>query len=493
MSSVIAGTAYHSEKRGLALPIWQAILLFLLLGVGGLLILTTIEDGAYPAVLLLGLVSAIGLLLCRKTQLRLKDPSLRVLGYFWLIKLGATLFLLYAGWIPQLDPVSSPAWGYDPQRYYVQAQELIENNWSPDFVSLNYVGILYYYGAIFYVLGHNPVVPALVNAFVTLVATLYLVEAGYEIKGRRGPRDWTLAFALLLPEMLWFDVMTSRETLLAALLLVAILTAGRYLARTAPFSLSRVLITSGLAILAIAAVRTTLVLPVFASMALMVVVVRPERSSRLGQRAILAAAAVAVLVFGPLMAGYLGGYEFNVERTVELATSASENTVASDASWSENSIGSLLLPEGLIQSILFLPPRMVVYLVAPLPNIAVSIGDLFAGSWDEWQRLFSLLSSAINVVAIPYALASLIQSIRNRKANVAPLVLHISYWIVFMAIVGGSLTIHERYRVMATPFLWGCAWLGAQTCSQRQIHRVSMYWYGLLSLGALFYLGYKGL
>jgi len=493
MNSVVAGSAYYPEKRALALPIGQLILLFLLLGVSGPLILITIAQGAYPAVLLVGVVSVGGLLLCRKMQLRLGDPSLKVLGYFWLIKLAATLFLLYAGWIPQLDPASSSAWGYDPQRYYVQAQELIENNWLPDFVSLNYVGILYYYGAIFYVLGHNPVVPALVNAFVTLVATLYLVEVGYEIKSRREPHDWTLALALLLPEMLWFDVMTSRETLLAALLVVATLTAGRYLARTAPSSLSKVLFTSGLSVLVIAAVRTSMLLPVFAAIALMTVLVTPQQSSRVAQRAILAAAAVAVLIFGPLIAPYLGGYEFDVERTIEVAISARENALISDVNWSENSIGALLLPEGLIQSILFLPPRMVLYLLAPLPNIAVPLSELVAGSWDAWQRLFALMSSVINVLAVPYALASLVQSIKNRRVNGAPLVLHVSYWIVLMAVAGGNLIIHERYRVMATPFLWGCAWLGARTCSRAEILRASLPWYSLLGLGALFYLAYKGL
>jgi len=480
--------------RSLALPTGQVILVFLLLGLGGPLIMATIEHASFSAVLLLGFVAVIGLWLCRNTQVRLKDPSLKILGYFWLIKLGVTLFLLYVGWIPQLDPASSTAWGYDPQRYYIQAQELIDNNWSPDLVSLNYVGILYYYGAIFYFLGHNPVVPALINAFVTLLASLYLVKVGYEIKNRREPRDWTLAWVLLLPEVLWFDVMTSRETLLAALLLVTMLTTGRYLARTAPLSLSTVLTTSGLSALAIVAVRTSLVLPVLASIVLMMLLVKPQHQFRAMQRAVLAGAAAVLLIFAPLMAGYLGGYEFDVERTIDVATSASENiALISDVNWSENSIGMLLLPEGLIQSLLFLPPRMVLYLVAPLPNIAVPISDLLAGSWDAWQRLFTSLSSVINVLAIPYAVASFIQSIRRRQTNAAPLVLHIAYWVTFIAVAGGNLTIHERYRVMATPLLWGCAWFGARTCSRPQIYIASKYWYGLLSLGALFYLGYKGL
>lgn len=491
MDAVGINRVTYLASRGI--PVGQVALLFLLLGVGSALIFATIQQATFSTVFVFGFVAVVGLALCRNTQVRLNDPSLKVLGYFWLIKLCATLFLLYAGWMSQLDP-SSVLWGYDPQRYYIQAKELLDNHWSTDFLSLNYVGILYYYGAIFYVLGHNPVIPALINAFVTLMASLYLVKTGYEIKGQIGPRDWTLAFALLLPELLWYDVMTARETLMAALLLFSVLTTGRYLARTAPLSLFKVLVIVGLSVLAIAAVRTSMVLPVFASIVLMILLVKPQRGSWVVQRTILAVAAAVILIVLPGIGSYLGGSEFDVGNVIQHVISAKGNVaLIVDIGWSDNSIGKLLMPEGWLQSILFLPPRMVLYLVAPLPNIWVSVSDLLAGSWVAWQKLFTLLSSVINVLAIPYVLASFAQSIKKRKENAAPLVFHISYWVTFVAIAGGNLIIHERYRVMATLLLWGCAWLGASTCTKHLIGRTSLLWYGLLALGALFYLSYKGL
>jgi len=439
-------------------------------------------------------VSLVGLVLCRFTQIKLEDSSLTILGYLWLFKLGATLFLLYVGWIPQLDPASSTAWGYDPQRFYVEAQELIENDWVPDFLSLNYVGILYYYGAIFYVLGHNPFIPALVNTFVTLLASLYLVEVGYRIKNHREPGDWTLAFPLLLPEMVWFDVMTSRETLVAALLLFTMLTTGSYLARTTRPSLPAVLTTGSLFVLGIAAVRTSMLLPLFASIALMLILVTPRDDKRSVQKVILGLATILILALGPLMAGYLGGYEFDIVRAIEVATSANENlALIADVDWSENSIGMLLMPANLLQAILFLPLRMVLYLVAPLPYIGINVSDLLDGSWAAWQKLCIIPSSAINILAAPYALASLAQCVQKRRENSAPLVLHISYWVTFVAIAGGNLIIHERYRIMATLLLWGCAWLGARTCSKQQIQIASVLWYGLLGLAGIFYFAYKGL
>lgn len=481
----------HPRRKAVFLPANQLVLLFMLLSACSTLIFATIEQASFNAVLLLIFVSITGLILCRRIQIHLNDPSLRILGYFWLIKLWMTFFLLYAGWIPQLDPASSNTWGYDPQRYYIQAQELIDNNWSPNFISLNYLGILYYYGAIYYAFGHNPVIPALINTFVTLIASLYLVKVGYEIKGPRSSRDWTLAFALLLPEMLWFDVMTSRETLLAALLLFAMLTAGRYIARTTWMSLSKVLILIGVSALPMAAVRTSMLLPLFASIALMLLLVKPQRGLRRSQRIILAVAAVAALIAGPVITSYLGGYSFDIGIVLQTAISGRENIASILGGWSDNSIGMLLMPEGILQSILFLPPRMVLYLVAPLPNIVVPVNELLGGSWEAWQRLFTLLSSVINVLVIPYALASFRQSIKTRKTNAAPLMLHISYWVTFIAIAGGNLIIHERYRVMATLLLWVCAWLGARTCPKRVVVRMSMLWYGLLFCGALFYICYK--
>ncbi|MBC8555411.1 MAG: hypothetical protein H8D23_37835 [Candidatus Brocadiales bacterium] len=210
VSTIDIGPQTIQKRSAAALPPLQVIPLFILLAVLSTLIFATIQNSPFSSVMLLFFVSISGLVICRRMQISLNDPALRVLGYFWLIKLGMTFVLLYAGWIPQLDFVTSSAWGYDPQRYYLQAQQLIDNNWSASFISLNYVGILYYYAAIFFMFGQNPVVPALINIFVTLIATLYLIKVGYEIRSRRSSRDWTLAFALLLPEMLWYDVMTSR-------------------------------------------------------------------------------------------------------------------------------------------------------------------------------------------------------------------------------------------------------------------------------------------
>jgi hypothetical protein len=482
-----------SKKQITALPAGQLLFLLGLVGFGVPWILATIEQAAFNACLLLVSVSIVGLFLCRNMQIKLNDPALKVLGYFWLVKLVLLLFLLYAGWMPQLDPASS-SWGYDPQRFYMQAKELIDNNWIPDFLSLNYTGILFYYGASYYLFGFNPVIPALINAFVTLIASLYLVRVGYEVKAHREANDWILACVLLLPELVWFDVMTSRETLMAGLLLFAMLTAGRYLARISLISLVKVFSIVSLSVLAIVAVRTSMLVPVFIAIGLMVIVIKHHNNAMNAQRAIIVISVVALLIIMPIVTKYIIGYDFNFQEALQTAFSAKDNVALGPdliLGWSENSIGMLLMPEGVLQSVLFLPARMILYLLAPLPKILVPINDLVAGSFLAWQNLMTLMSSLINIFTIPYALASLVHSIKIRKENAAPLVFHIPYWITFAAIAGGNLIVHERYRVMASLLLWGCAWLGWTTCPKNLINKMSFLWYGLLALSALFYLFFK--
>jgi hypothetical protein len=492
VSFVSSGAARRPPSTRLSLPIGQVAVACFLLAFSVPLISETTANAPVKTLLLLISVLVGGLFVCRSTWLSLNDPSLRVLGYFWLIKLGATLFLLYVAWIPQLDPASATMWGYDPQRYYLQAQELLANDWRPDFVSLNYVGILYYYAAIFFMFGENPVIPALINSLVTLVATVYIVRVGYEIKGARHPWDWTLSLALLLPEIVWFDVMTSRETLVAALLVVSLLTAGRYLAGTTALSSFRVLGVITLCALTIGAVRTSMLLPLIGGTGVMVVLVHPRGRSDLKRRTGLVLASFAIILAGPLIAGYVGGYNFDVAATLGTAVSAKDNVaLTADVEWSTNSIGMLFMPQGILQALLFLPARMVLYLVTPLPKIGIPLFDLFRGSWGAWETLLALMSATLNVVAMPFVLASLGHTIKHRKANNAPLILHVSFWVTFVAIAGGNLIIHPRYRVMASLLLWGCAWLGALTCSRKVIARAAVVWFGLLATGGLAAVIYK--
>lgn len=467
----------------------KIISLIIVIGVLGTLILQTQNVATLSTFFLFIIITILGLFLCENLRFLVNDPKLKFLGYFWLIKILLTFILLFAGWIPQLDLASS-SFGYDPQRYYFQSQELIENNWI--FLGgLNYVGILYFYGAIFAFFGHNPVVPALINSFVTLLASLLLIKVGYLIQSQRNNHNWKIAFVLLLPDILWFDVMTSRETILGALIIFVLLTIGEYFYRITLISLKKLLFIVIISLIAIAAIRTSMLIPVLLAIFLMMIAIKHQRKSSFIKKIIPFLLAVLFIILIPLLTINLGGSEFGLLKSIQIATAANQNVTTELYMGSQNSIGMLLFPDGIIQSILFIPPRMILYSVAPLPNMSVSVINMFEGSWQEWQKLFALLSSLINVVAMPYALALLIHSIKNRKIDASPLIFAIPFWVTFIAIAGGNLIIQERYRVMSTILFFGCAWLGARICTRQLINKTSLTWYGTLGSGALFYLFYK--
>lgn len=479
----------YLQRPGFSLTRTQAILLSFLLGVGVFLQVVTVSAALANTLVLFVFLTAMGLWLCHRTRVNLGDPKLNILGTFWLLKVGITLLLLYAGWIPYLDPATSPIWGYDPQRFYQYAWDLIENGWTP-LDGLNYQGAIYYYGGIFYLFGYNPVIPALINAFVTLLGTLFLIRCLYSFVPDRTAKDWTIAGLLLVPEVLWYDVMTSRETLMAALIIFAALGAGRYLVGVKKSSLASTLLLSGTALFAILAVRTSMAIPVVASTAIMALVLRSHHKMGALMKVLLVGLGIAVLSAGPLVQNLAGGSDVNYLEALESAQSF-ETNVAAQIEWSDNSIGMLLAPNNAWQSLLYLPPRMVLYLAAPFPNAAVSLTELIDGSWTAWQPLMTLPTSAMMLLGFPYVLAGGAQAWRFRRRQPAPLVSHITFWITFMAVAGGNIIIHERYRLMCTLLLFACMWFGYTRCSRREVKRWAFPWFGLLAAGAVFYVGYK--
>lgn len=467
----------------------QIFLLIILLGVGITLLGLTVQVQPFNTIILFVTVTSVGLWLCRQTYVDLCDPKLRILSTFWLCKIFITLFLLYFGWIPQLDP-SSTGWGYDPQRYYIDALNLIENDWRP-VAGSTYQGIIYYYGAIFYTLGHNPVIPALINIFLTLVSTLFLTRFVYLSVSERMAKDWTISVLMLVPEILWYDVMTSRETLMAAMIIFAILSIGKYVF---DFQKKIILVNSLVlfitAFIFIMAVRTSMAFAVVGSIGVMVMLKNSERKSGSYSKILLIILVIALMLLGPFIQNILGGGEIDYLSTWE-SLQASGSTFVEDQNWSENSIGFLLYPRNIWQSLIFLPPRMVLYLLAPLPNINVGLIELIEGSWYSWQNLMAISTSILILCGMPFSLAASAKSWQLRKYNSAFLAVVIAFWITFIVVAGGNIIIHERYRIMITLLLFATVWFGYTRCSRYEINRWAKRWYILLATGAIFVIGYK--
>lgn len=450
----------------------------------------TTDDANLAASLTFVVSTFSGLILCGWFAVRIGDPRLSILGYLWLIKIGLTIVLLYFGWIPQLDYRTSVVWGYDPQRYYQDAIDLIHNGWRPT-VGSNYQGIIYYYGAMFFLLGHNPIIPAAVNTFVTLVGSLFVIRVAYEAKAIRGRDDWVLSLLLLAPELLWFDVMTSRETLLATLIAVAGLAVGRYLCRLGKHSFGGTSMAVSVCLGGILAVRTSIAIAIVSFVALICVLPFLNQRVTFVRKLVISSACMLLFLLGPKIQQISGGYDYNYANALRRAQSLHENVASETGDWSDRSVGRLVAPHSAVQSVLYLPARMILYLIAPLPSNHVTWGGLKSGSYAAWQNLMTMASSAINIAIMPLILAGIAISVRLRWNRPGLLMINLLFIIVFAAVAGGNIIIHERYRVMASPLLFASAWIGLTVAPRRDIRKWTIIWGAILISGASVIFLYK--
>lgn len=461
-------------------------LLLVLYAVDGYIIVKNVSVSIITTIIILIAVSVLGLTLINYLRRSLNDDNIQYLSYVYLFKLMLLLVFLYAGWVPLLDK-DSMRFGFDPQRYYFDAYELAESGFNYDaisyYIGMDSPGILYFYGILFYLFGHNPVIPALINAFITLLATLLLVHLGYTIKTERSSRDWMLGLCMVLPEVLWYDLMTSRETIIMSLIIFSIYPFARAFAKKGDlhiFFWERVMSILGL--IGLGVIRAP-ILFITVFIIILLLFLRQVAISGLFTKIITVLLLFLTLVYAPIIAGKVMGREYSlIEATKEKMEEGSQIY----AEWTERSVGHLLVPKNYYEIILFAPLRFFCYLNSPIPNIKFSFSGIREGDWYCWGNLISTTSSIIYLLYFPYVLASLI----NTREEKRWLAFHIPFWILMTAISGGNSIIHERYRIMAIPFLWGCIWLGEE-CNKGQMRRAYASWIGILFSAWVFYIGYK--
>jgi hypothetical protein len=461
------------------------------IGLGALLIMATIDNSWQATVLLYFFVVMMGLYFCRLNFNEQKFNNISVLQNIWILKVSVSMFLLYVGWIPELSDFNSKNWGYDPQRYYHQAQELIDNDWLPDFTSLNYVGILYYYAILYKLIGFNPVVPLLVNSFFTLTAVLRLMKFTCDMKIFEGSQIWRVALIMLLPELIWYDLITSRETLIAALLLYAEIEAADYIINPSDNKRARLFLTLFVAIALIAAVRTSMILSPMLSIILTQLFLAQSKQNNNRKIFVYLLLFICFVMGSTYVSDIIGGYEFNLYDLISNAVNSEENLASSLDGWSSSSLGKMLLPNNIFQAILFLLPRAIMYMVSPLPNIQIDIDGLMTGSWVAWQSLITVASSCLNIMALPYVFASIYFSVKAEKPNKAILAINIALLSNILAIAGGNLIIHERYRVMSASLFYCAALIGYCKAKGSVMNLINFRYYTLALISGVMYFIFK--
>jgi hypothetical protein len=193
-----------------------------------------------------------------------------------------------------------------------------------------------------------------------------------------------------------------------------------------------------------------------------------------------------VLLIAPSVISSLRSFDFGYLRTFQLTREA---IAADNVTWTERSLGQLLIPDSLVEEFLFAPIRLVFYVVTPLPSITFQISGLVRGGWQDWQNLSATASAILYVFLLPRCVASLLASVRDPHLR-PQLLLHVPLWIALTTIAVGNVIIVARYRVMAAGLLWACGCL-PETRHRSLTMAINGLWFGALFVGGLAYIIYK--
>jgi hypothetical protein len=109
-------------------------------------------------------------------------------------------------------------------------------------------------------------------------------------------------------------------------------------------------------------------------------------------------------IFIPIAQNILGASSFDLAQQFNRIFSADNNIAPNIDGWSDRSIGFFLLPDNALQALLFLPLRMILNLITPLPNITVTFSGLLSGSYGVWQNLMTVQISLLMILLFSYVL-----------------------------------------------------------------------------------------
>jgi hypothetical protein len=326
-------------------------------------------------------------------------------------------------------------WGFDPLRYYSSAIENIRKGYFS--YNFSYIGIVYYNIIILKIFGVDPLVPLLTNSFLTFYAVLLLVRF---IGDRRNIAKY--GFLLLIPEVVSFNMMASREIICMSLITVFVI---EY------FELVRFYTLSKLVIIIISIFIVAFIRPPMAGMAIIGIYIYSLLSHRRKTMKNIIFMTVVVLILG--MGFYFStslGSNFSSDYISEsLSESVRGNNTARDDA--KAGLTTALIPHNPVEYVVFGIIRSFAY-VLPAPIMIRDFSNQF--SFSDY-RVYDNLTTILLFIFLPFVFLG----IYNRKKMDNKIYYIMVLLVILFFAIGMSLTnlIHNRYRIVYDLFYFSFA------------------------------------
>lgn len=389
-----------------------------------------------PAVLLIleyiG-VLAIANILIRKGLHASKEAKNRYMNCF-LIGFTISLLFLYFVWTPGL-PESSRDWGFDPQRYYLYSSSVVRG--EPLLTELNYFGVVFFYVFIFFIFGIDPLIPLFVNALLILYA---VVLVSNHFKGIGG-KDKYFSLLLLIPEVLYFNVMSSREIICLSFATISLLKGYKLISGTRGF-LS--ILAFFLPLLLLIVIRPPMGAGLILAIGLFLVIGSGVKLKK--KQITLLALLGCIFIAGLSISSSL---DTNGQNTGDNISESIEERVEGNVDaggqhqFQSNSMAKRLIPHNTVEFVIFGFIRAIAYVILP-PSVITNPTEVLVMDTPTTE-CFVHITSLLLMLCIPKVWKVLRKDMKGQpKVKVVGFA-----FVVFFFLVGyfNVTMIHQRYRL----------------------------------------------
>ena len=394
------------------------------------------EPDKIRTVLVVFIVFVLGLLIIRFAKNKGIITSTRLWTCIFLIKLTLILIVLQYFWLPTFPVHRLPSLAFDPIVYDYYGKILAESNFNVHLIFrvYNYVGQIFYIGAIYWLFGVSTFYVGLFNGIISLIT--FLAMAAILVDSSGNIKNWRLiGIGMFFPELIYYDAIPGKEVLATCMIVLCSLLMYKIWMRKK----TKFIIPLLLSLAVLISVRASMAIAVVAIGGFWLIAKSRHRLKSI--ILYLSIVSFMLLYAMPKILDYSGGYLTDVRGYLDLAKRASYGIMITPG---EKSLNVLFASANPVKAIIFAPIRMVFYLVAPFPRLTIDLSEILTAT------AFARLSVWVTLLCFPILIAATFQGACRKIKSWFFIVF--SYWLLLLLIANGGLFIHERYRVMADPF-----------------------------------------